>query len=195
MFARYGERRGRRRRTLRGDLLVAVMFLTVSGCSSEGVAPAPRPVSEGESEQISATAPQVLTPSGDAVVVELAISDAARARGLMFRSALPENRGMLFMFPESGIHGFWMKNTFIALDIVWIDEDLRVVHLERNVPPCTSEPCPTYAPAVPATYVLEVEGGEAERLGLEPGARVELVNVPGAERGSNSSEHPESPAG
>jgi uncharacterized protein len=180
---------------LRSSLLGAVVFLAVSGCSSEGVSPVPAPASEGESEEVSATAPQVLTPSGDTVVVELAISDAARARGLMFRSALPENRGMLFIFPESGIHGFWMKNTFIALDIVWIDEDLTVVHLERNVPPCDSEPCPTYAPEVAAAYVLEVEGGEAERLGLEPGARVVLVNVPGADGGSVPSEDAESPAG
>jgi uncharacterized protein len=180
---------------LRGNLLVAVMFLVVSGCSSEGVTSAASPASEGETGQVSPTAPQVLTPSGDRVVVELAISDEARARGLMFRSALRRNHGMLFIFPESGIHGFWMKDTFIALDIVWIDDDRTVVHLERNVPPCGSEPCPTYAPPVPATYVLEVEGGEADRLGLEPGARVVLVNVPGAERGSIPSEHAESPAG
>jgi uncharacterized protein len=180
---------------LRVDLLIAVLLLALWGCSSEGVAPDPGPRSGERPEQVSPTAPQLITPTGERVVVELAISDEARARGLMFRSALPKNRGMLFVFPESGIHGFWMKNTFLSLDIIWIDEDFTIVHLERDVPPCESDPCPSYGPEIEASYVLEVEAGEAERLGLEPGARVTLLNVPAPEGIEGSSEHASPPGG
>ena len=95
--------------------------------------------------------------------VELAQSLDERGRGLMFRESLDENSGMLFVFPESGKHTFWMKNTLIPLDMIWIDENKRVTHIESNVPPCMADPCQTYTPSSDSLYVLEINSGLAEK--------------------------------
>jgi uncharacterized membrane protein (UPF0127 family) len=94
---------------------------------------------------------------------EIAVTEAERARGLMHRDALPEDRGMLFVFPEEGRHRFWMKNTRIELDIVFIGSDRRVVSISHRVPPCRREPCETYGPTADAAYALEIGGG-AQRV-------------------------------
>ncbi len=93
------------------------------------------------------------------VLLEIAGSEFSRARGLMFRGWLPEKSGMLFIFPAEGIYSFWMKNTLIPLDIIWLDKDLRVVYIKSFVPPCKSSDCPSYNPEVKARYVLEVNAG------------------------------------
>ena len=93
------------------------------------------------------------------VQLEIADSEPSRARGLMFRPELPEKSGMLFIFPSEGIYSFWMKNTLIPLDIIWLDKDLRVVYIKSFVPPCKSYDCPSYNPEVKARYVLEVNAG------------------------------------
>lgn len=112
------------------------------------------------------------TPTGATLVLEAKRTDAERARGMMGRTEAPAGTGMLFLFPETSEQSFWMYNCLIPLDIVWLSEDHTVVHLERNLPPCRSQPCPTYSPGVPARYVIEVAAGEADRLGLRPGAKV-----------------------
>jgi hypothetical protein len=79
-----------------------------------------------------------------------------KAKGLMFREGLGENEGMLFTFDEEGIYSFWMKNMKFPIDIIWLDKDFKVVHIEENVQPCTTNYCPTYKSNLPAKYVLEV---------------------------------------
>jgi hypothetical protein len=99
---------------------------------------------------------------GKKLTVELADTQTKRMKGLMGRTHLDDNRGMLFVFPHEARHSFWMANTKIALDIIWMDKNYNVVHVEENVPPCTSKVlinCPTYSPDSPAKYVLEVNGG------------------------------------
>lgn len=129
--------------------------------------------------------PQVVTESGAVIEVEVASTPEARARGLMYRRVLPENRGMVFLFPEPTPQTFWMKNTLISLDIIWIDEESRVIEIV-TAPPCTADPCPSYGPEeIPASWVLEIAGGEAERLGIKRGTKLELRNV---ERLSSSTE-------
>lgn len=81
---------------------------------------------------------------------------------------------MLFLFPEKARHAFWMKNTLIPLDILWIDEARTVVHIERAVPPCQADPCPSYAPDRQALDVLELAAGEAAARGIEVGDVLEL---------------------
>jgi hypothetical protein len=76
-------------------------------------------------------------------------------KGLVGKT-LGKNEGMLFIFDYEGRHGFWMKNMSIPLDILWIDRNLTVVHVERNVQPCL-EKCKIYVPSRAAIYVLEVE--------------------------------------
>ncbi|HWR97877.1 MAG TPA: DUF192 domain-containing protein [Candidatus Methanoperedens sp.] len=105
---------------------------------------------------------------------EIAVSAEERSRGLMFRTSLAPGNGMLFVFPREGRHGFWMKNTLIELDIVFIGADRRVVDVARRAPPCRAEPCPQYFPAAPAAYALEIAGGRAAALGVAAGDLVEF---------------------
>jgi uncharacterized protein len=88
----------------------------------------------------------VTFPRAQKVSVEIADTEAARARGLMFRKTLASDHGMLLLFEERGVHSFWMKNTLISLDILWLDSRGGIVSIAHAVPPCTVEPCPHYSP-------------------------------------------------
>lgn len=90
---------------------------------------------------------------------EVANNDKLRQRGLMFREKLNENEGMIFVFNYSAPHSFWMKNTLIPLDIIWISEDLKVVDVQ-TLEPCLHDPCPSYQPKQKAKYVLEINAGK-----------------------------------
>lgn len=130
------------------------------------------PASAGEEPMETAL---VLMPGGQELLVELAVTTDQRSRGLMFRDELPAGQGMLLLFPDSGFRAIWMKNVRFPLDLVWLDRDHRVVHLERNVPPCPAEPCPDYYSLRKASAVLELNAGAAELLGLETGQRLEFI--------------------
>jgi uncharacterized membrane protein (UPF0127 family) len=116
----------------------------------------------------------VTMPDGSTIMAELADTTEKRARGLMFRDTLPRDRGMLFTFAEPGHWTFWMKNTRLTLDIIWLDRQKQVVHVERNVPGCgrTDEGCPQYQPNDEALYALEIAGGMAEQLKLRRGMKL-----------------------
>ena len=90
------------------------------------------------------------------VDVEVSDKQTEHMLGLMYRRELDNDEGMLFVFPDEGIWSFWMKNTKIPLDILWLDEDGNVVHIEKNALPCKNEPCRVYRPEAKAVYVLEV---------------------------------------
>lgn len=105
-------------------------------------------------------------------IVELATTDAQRARGLMYRESLAEKEGMLFIFDEKGEYPFWMKNTLIPLDIIWIDKDQKVVFISADTPSCDDTSCPIINPQKPAKYVLELNGGVAEKIGLSVGDKL-----------------------
>ena len=110
---------------------------------------------------------------GQRYVVEIADDDAERARGLMFRDAMADDRGMLFIHDSQQPLAYWMKNTRIALDILYFDDARRLVSQRRGVPPCSlGDRCPNYPSGAPARYVLELNAGQAERLGLEDGAEL-----------------------
>lgn len=113
--------------------------------------------------------------AGERYRVEVADDDAERARGLMFRDELPAGRGMLFIHEREEPQAYWMKNTRIPLDILYFDASLRLVAQQRGVPPCSAgDRCPPYPSRAPALYVLELNAGEARRLGLEDGAELRL---------------------
>lgn len=117
--------------------------------------------------------PQVIPltlPSGKVLKVEVMISDPDRQMGLMFRPSLPVDRGMLFLFGEPGFYGIWMKNCKFPIDILWLDEAKRVVHLEEAVPPCKADPCPVYEPLRKGSYVVELNAGQARREKATVGA-------------------------
>ena len=109
--------------------------------------------------------------AGQRFTVELADDDAERARGLMFRDAMAEDRGMLFIHDAQEPQAYWMKNTKIALDILYFDNDRKLVAQQRDVPPCSlGDACPSYPSNAPARYVLELNAGQAEKLKLQDGA-------------------------
>jgi hypothetical protein len=117
-------------------------------------------------------------PSEKVLQVEVMVEDEDRALGLMFRQSLPEDRGMLFLFDRLGFHGIWMKNCRFPIDIVWLDEEQRVVHVAQAVPPCEKDPCPAYEPLQRALYVLELGSGQAAREGVSLGSRIDF-ELPG----------------
>ncbi len=109
---------------------------------------------------------KIYFPDGTSITAELAVTDEERQRGLMFREKLNSDQGMLFVFKEEGTYSFWMMNTKIFLDILWLDKERRIVHIERRVPPCPEIPCPSYSPKAPAMYVLELLAGSADEKKL-----------------------------
>jgi len=104
--------------------------------------------------------------------VELAQTDEQRQTGLMGREYLDKDMGMLFIYEDEGVYPFWMKNTLIPLDMIWIDKNATVGRIIKNAEPCGKEYCPSINPNKKANYVLEINGGEADRIGLSEGSRV-----------------------
>jgi uncharacterized membrane protein (UPF0127 family) len=163
-------------------MLLVVLFAI--GCSNPPAAAPPPPAETQSAETPSAqarTGPRVTFPDGWTVHVEIANDDELRAQGLMFRDRLAPDAGMLFFFPRDGEYGFWMKNTRIPLDMIWIDGSRRVVHVKHEVPPCRADPCPSYPPGAVARYVLEVAGGVARKHGLQVGDTLRFEGTDGYE--------------
>lgn len=114
----------------------------------------------------------VTLPSGATIRAELATEPRDQQRGLMFRTSLAPDRGMLFVFPQAGRHPFWMYHTLIPLDILWIDSNRRIVFLSPHTPPCPSEnpqDCPNYGGQEAAQFVLELAAGSVASHGLKTG--------------------------
>jgi hypothetical protein len=103
--------------------------------------------------------------------VEVAGNEAERRHGLMFRRHLPENHGMIFLFDREREITMWMKNTYIPLDMVFIGDDWRVVHIARDAEPLSTD---VISSVHPASRVLEIAGGQASKLGLKTGDAVSL---------------------
>lgn len=139
------------------DLGAVTLLLLLSGCAKPMNTTPPPPSGEPYN------GPAAVLPDGSTVRIEVATDDDTRAQGLMFRDRVPEGTGMLFVFAQSGEYPFWMKNTLVPLDMIWIDEQRRVVHVEPDVRPCRADPCPSYPPHVVAKYVLELGAGQAAK--------------------------------
>jgi uncharacterized membrane protein (UPF0127 family) len=131
---------------------------------------------QGADRSPKETMVQVMTPQGKTILAEVADTTEKRARGLMFRDSLPKDQGMLFSFAAPQAWTFWMKNTRIPLDIIWMDQNKRIVHLERNVPGCIRQDdgCPQYQPNEDALYVLEIAAGQSEALQLQRGVKLKF---------------------
>ena len=122
----------------------------------------------------------IRTPSGRTIQAELADTPLKRATGLMYRDHLKKDHGMLFVFGQPHAWSFWMKNTKIALDLIWLDDKKRVVHIERNVPVCTKtdDSCPQYRPNnEDAVFVLEIAGGTVEGYKIEKGSTLQFTRL------------------
>ncbi|MCX6694823.1 MAG: DUF192 domain-containing protein [Candidatus Altiarchaeota archaeon] len=126
---------------------------------------------------VLASALVILKDSGKALVcfddgvcvkAEIADTPEQRAKGLMNRERLDGDEGMLFIFPDEGIQPFWMKNTLIPLDMIWINSSMQVVHIEHAVP-CVKDPCAIYDPGIKAKYVVEATSNYTQLNGIQTG--------------------------
>ncbi|MBI1817568.1 MAG: DUF192 domain-containing protein [Deltaproteobacteria bacterium] len=117
----------------------------------------------------------ILAADNATVRVEVVSTPSARAQGLMYRRELTADAGMLFIFPADGVQHFWMKNTLMPLDMLFIDRERRIVGIVENARPMSTEPV---GPDTPARYVLEVNGGFAAQHHVSTGAMVEFIDIP-----------------
>ncbi|WP_353722594.1 DUF192 domain-containing protein [Dyadobacter sp. 676] len=130
---------------------------------AEMPAPAvPRPVYNKEGEVTFLKKGRPLTK----IEVEIAENEAERAKGLMFRSYLPDSVGMLFIFEQPDEHAFWMKNTSIPLDIIYVGPDKKIVSIAQNTQPYSEESIPPYGLV---QYVVEVNAGFTKRNNIQSG--------------------------
>ncbi|MCX7945148.1 MAG: DUF192 domain-containing protein [Deltaproteobacteria bacterium] len=106
--------------------------------------------------------------------VELAITEEERQKGLMFRENLPEDSGMLFLFKDESIHNFWMKNTYIPLDLIFIASDMSVVGTYKNAKPLSED---NISIGKPSRYVLEINAGLADKYRIDETTRAVLINI------------------
>jgi uncharacterized membrane protein (UPF0127 family) len=157
------------------SILLSVLLM---GCSSPTTANSPRPsesrtpapVALGQNLPISA---QAILPNGDTIQLEVARTQQQQMKGLMYRPALPDNRGMLFVFPTPQPVQFWMLNVPVPLDMVFLRQGV-VEYIQASAPPCKREPCPTYGPNGLIDQVIELRSGRADELDLKPGTQVKI---------------------
>ncbi len=114
--------------------------------------------------------------SGKKYRLEVASTEAQAEIGLMYRTALPEGRGMLFRFDTLRPVAFWMKNTKIPLDMLFV-RDNKVVHIAHSAKPCLDDPCPIYPSGQPVDMVIELPGGTAKRDQILDGSTIQWVSV------------------
>ena len=108
---------------------------------------------------------------------ELAMTDAQRTKGLMYIEHLDENKGMLFIFDEENIYPFWMKNTLIPLDMIWINKNNEIVFIKKNALPCQENICYNIEPNRPAIYMLEINAGMVDKMGISLGDLINFKNI------------------
>ena len=127
---------------------------------------------KGQVLPITATAE--VESSGILFGLEVAETSEQQQLGLMYRDYLPDNRGMLFEFDPARPVSFWMKNCLINLDIIFLKDGV-VQTIARDVPPCDTEPCPTYGTAANIDQVIEIRGGLSDEIGLKKGDRITVT--------------------
>ena len=157
-------------------------FLAI-GCLLAGC----QPIALSQPAPARAAAPSATLPAAEVVIrsgagatpvrVAVAADPPSRRRGLMFRRSVPSGTGMLFVFAEAADQAFWMQNTLVPLDMVFIGADRRIVGIVANAEPLTTVSRSVHAPS---QYVLEVAGGTAFAHGWKPGDVVELHGIPAA---------------
>jgi len=161
--------------------LAAALWLafaaTLVACGAAPKAAAPGTPPSSPSTAAAAAGSRIVMPSGAVYSLEVVRTPEEQAQGLMFRESLPARHGMLFPFAPPGVHRFWMKNTMIPLDMVWLDADGKVLFVSADTPPCKADPCPSYGPDTPSSSVLEIAGGMAAKEGVKTGAVLRLMDV------------------
>lgn len=118
-----------------------------------------------------AEGPKQVCFNDQCVNVEVVDTEEARAAGLQGRASMPADHGMLFVFPDNDILDFWMKETLIPLDIIWLSDEYKIVAVKAEAQPCAADPCPVFTPSEVSRYVLEVNAKYVDAHGLKPGDR------------------------
>ena len=106
--------------------------------------------------------------------IELAASDSARMMGLMYRKSMEDTKGMLFIFEQSEEHAFWMKNTIMSLDIIFVNEDKEIVKIHKKTKPFSTESLPSGKPSI---YVVEVIAGFCDKYGVKEGDKIDFTKL------------------
>lgn len=138
---------------MRFILIASLLIIFVSGC-------------------IFDTGPKACFDMGYCVNVEVVSDGENFTKGLMYRESLAKDSGMLFSQGEPWATRFWMKNMSFPLDIIWIDANQTIMHIEENVPPCLKDPCPTYGPDKESLFVLEVNTGTTRKHEIHVGSKM-----------------------
>ncbi len=141
-------------------LIVLTAALAICGCESK----------QAEVGGLNLT--EVTLPNGQKVTAETMLQQIDQMRGMMFRDSLAKDRGMLFVHTAEGNYPYWMYQCRIPLDIIWMNQDRRIVEISPNTPPCPSKAaheCPSFGGHEKARYVLELAGGGAALYGLKVG--------------------------
>ena len=117
----------------------------------------------------------ITLPGGQVIRAETMISNIDLMRGLMFRTSLAPDRGMLFVHPRPGNYAYWMYQTLIPLDIIWLDSNRTIVEMAENAQPCKTQAskCEQYGGKQISAYVLEIGGGMAKKDGLQLGQTIQ----------------------
>ncbi|QLE58643.1 DUF192 domain-containing protein [Nostoc sp. TCL26-01] len=164
-------------------LIPLLLSILLMGCSSQTIAkPAVdttiSPLPEANLGQTLPISAKATVPNGTIIELEVARTSEQQQMGLMYRPALPENRGMLFPFASPQPIKFWMKNVPVALDMVFLQNGV-VKYIEAAAPPCAKEPCPIYGPDIPIDAVIELRAGRAAELNLRSGdsIKIEFPNI------------------
>ena len=113
--------------------------------------------------------------------VQIADTEPRRVRGLMFQDQLPYDQGMIFVFDEPGLYSLWMLNMQFPLDMMWFDENGKIVHIEQDVPPCKAAleiaTCQSVVPEKEAVYVLEVTAGFIEQNNITKDSILTIISI------------------
>lgn len=155
-------------------ILVGVWLL---GCSTSAPVSSKPELDKGSQQMSSANLGQSLpigaqaTMGSEVIELEVAQTPQQQEIGLMYRTSLANNRGMLFPFESPRYTRFWMKNTVIPLDIIFL-KDGQIIAIFSDVPPCQTDPCASYGPQSQIDQVIELRGGRATELGLKVGDRI-----------------------
>jgi len=119
----------------------------------------------------------------DETVLEVQVADTEprRVRGLMFQDQLPYDKGMIFVFNESGVYSLWMLNMQFSLDMIWFDENGDIVHIEKNIPPCKTPTeimaCQSIIPSGEAKYILEVSSGFIDQFNITKDSKLDIISI------------------
>lgn len=156
----------------RNKLMSRILNLVVAGCL---IGVMPTALAQQDQPQRLPVEAKV-TLANQTFKLEVARTPQQQSIGLMFRTQMPESAGMVFVFNPARPAGFWMRNTLIPLDMLFVYRG-KIVDVAQNVPPCKTPQCPTYGPrnaTAPIDQVIELNAGTAEKLRLKPG---DPVNV------------------